>query len=143
MTFNLDMHRLLQPHLDALMAARGQARDCERLDTRQFVEQALAGMAISDALVISWQRFLSLRPEAQAKLAKVAAAGSLNRFDPYLHQPCKTGKRRAPDLGRLTPEMLANEALRFSAKNAKKAMLVDLRGSREDFLKERADLRRA
>lgn len=142
MCFNIDMHRLLQPHFPALNRARKLAASSARLNSREFVEQALSGVTVSDALVTSWRHFLSLRPDAQEKIINMKPTIDLDRFDPQARRSARTGRKSAPDLRRMTPEILANEARRFADRHNKMAVMIDTRGSREDFLKERSDLRR-
>lgn len=145
MRFNIDMHRLLQPHLPALDRARARAPHPGALYSRAFVEQALSGTPVCEALLKSWCHFLTLRADIQALFIRKAPDWDLDRFDPEAIRAAEAfrKKQRLPDPDRLTPENLRNEARRHAEGRDLKACLIEPLGTRADFLRDRPDLRRA
>lgn len=148
MRFNLDMHRLLQPHLPALDRARSRAPHHSALYDRAFVEQALPGIPVRESLLKSWRHFLTLRADIQALFIRKAPDWDLDRFDPEAIRAAeafrkKQRRKRLPDPERLTPENLRNEAQRHAEGRDLKASLIEPLGTRTDFLRDRPDLRRA
>lgn len=148
MRFNIDMHRLLQPHLPALDRALTRAPHQSALSSRAFVEQALPGITVTEALLKSWCHFLTLRADIQTQFIRKAPDWDLDRFDPEAIRAAdalrkKQRRKRLPDPDRLTPENLRNEARYHAEARDLKASLIEPLGTRADFLRDRPDLRRA